>query len=109
LHADSGDLEIPPGWLIGHVAQDTPALPDASLDFVVGGDEEFAAIERELAAAEASHDAMANASPTSMAAAGHRRLRGPRPCRRADARPRLHRRRLRPARWPNSPAAGACG
>ncbi len=53
LHADSGDLEIPPGWLIGHVAQDTPALPDASLDFVVGGDEEFAAIERELADAEA--------------------------------------------------------
>ena len=52
LHADSGDLEIPPGWLIGHVAQDTPALPDASLEFVVGGDEEFAAIERDLAAAE---------------------------------------------------------
>ena len=55
LHADSGDLEIPPGWVIGHVAQDTPALPDAALDFVVGGDEEFAGIERELAAADVNH------------------------------------------------------
>ncbi|MCK9284496.1 MAG: ATP-binding cassette domain-containing protein [Rhodocyclaceae bacterium] len=55
LHADSGDLEMPPGWIIGHVAQDTPALPDAALEFVVGGDEEFAGIERELAAAEAAH------------------------------------------------------
>ena len=53
LHADRGDLEMPAGWQIGHVAQDTPALADSALEFVVGGDEEFAAIERGLA--EAAH------------------------------------------------------
>jgi ATP-binding cassette subfamily F protein 3 len=54
LHAEQGDLEMPPGWVVGHVAQDTPALAEAAQDFVVTGDQEFAAIETELAAAEAS-------------------------------------------------------
>ena len=26
LHQESGDLEIPPAWVIAHVAQETPAL-----------------------------------------------------------------------------------
>ncbi|HEX5392228.1 MAG TPA: ATP-binding cassette domain-containing protein, partial [Rhodocyclaceae bacterium] len=55
LHADSGDLEMPPGWVIAHVAQDTPALAEAAQDFVLGGDEELARIEKELVAAEANH------------------------------------------------------
>ena len=41
LHADRGDLERPPGWVLAHVAQDTPALPDAALDFVLDGDTEL--------------------------------------------------------------------
>ncbi|MBI5900426.1 MAG: ATP-binding cassette domain-containing protein [Rhodocyclales bacterium] len=56
LHADRGDLERPPGWVLAHVAQDTPALPDAALDFVLDGDAELRQIERELAAAEAHPD-----------------------------------------------------
>jgi ATP-binding cassette subfamily F protein 3 len=56
LHADRGDLERPPGWVLAHVAQDTPALPDAALDFVLDGDTELRQIERDLVAAEASHD-----------------------------------------------------
>ncbi|MDK9716024.1 MAG: ATP-binding cassette domain-containing protein [Sulfuritalea sp.] len=56
LHADRGDLERPPGWVLAHVAQDTPALPDAALDFVLDGDTELRQIERDLAAAEAHHD-----------------------------------------------------
>jgi len=56
LHADRGDLERPPGWVLAHVAQDTPALPDAALDFVLDGDIELRQIERDLAAAEAHHD-----------------------------------------------------
>ncbi|HEY6898101.1 MAG TPA: ATP-binding cassette domain-containing protein, partial [Rhodocyclaceae bacterium] len=55
LHADQGDLEIPAAWTIAHVAQDTPALPDAAVDFVLDGDAELAAIQRDLAAAEAAH------------------------------------------------------
>ncbi len=56
LHADRGDLERPPGWVMAHVAQDTPALPDAALEFVLDGDAELRQIERDLAAAEAHHD-----------------------------------------------------
>jgi len=56
LHQESGDLEIPPAWVIAHVAQETPALPDAALEFVLDGDAELRTIERAIAAAEASHD-----------------------------------------------------
>ena len=31
LHADTGDLELPPRWVIAHVAQETPALPTPAL------------------------------------------------------------------------------
>ncbi len=56
LHADRGDLERPASWVLAHVAQDTPALPDAALDFVLDGDIELRQIERALAAAERHHD-----------------------------------------------------
>ena len=56
LHADRGDLERPAGWVMAHVAQDTPALPDAALDFVLDGDIELRQIERDLLAAEQHHD-----------------------------------------------------
>ena len=56
LHADRGDLERPPGWVMAHVAQDTPALPDAALEFVLDGDAELRQVERDLAAAEDHHD-----------------------------------------------------
>ncbi len=56
LHADRGDLERPGVWVMAHVAQDTPALPDAALEFVLDGDTELRQIERDLALAEAHHD-----------------------------------------------------
>ncbi|MBI3525869.1 MAG: ATP-binding cassette domain-containing protein [Betaproteobacteria bacterium] len=56
LHAESGDLELPRSWVLAHVAQDTPALPDAALAFTLDGDVELRAIERELAELEAAHD-----------------------------------------------------
>ncbi|MDD5248046.1 MAG: ATP-binding cassette domain-containing protein [Rhodocyclaceae bacterium] len=58
LHAERGDLEIPPRWTLAHVAQDTPALPDAALEFVLDGDVELRQVERDLAAAEAAHDGL---------------------------------------------------
>jgi ATP-binding cassette, subfamily F, member 3 len=57
LHAESGDLELPARWIVAHVAQDTPALPDAALEFVLDGDVELRQIERDLEAAENSQDA----------------------------------------------------
>jgi ATP-binding cassette subfamily F protein 3 len=55
LHADAGDLELPARWTVAHVAQETPALPDAALDFVLDGDVELRQVERDLAQAEESH------------------------------------------------------
>ena len=56
LHAEAGDVELPASWHIARVAQETPALPDSALDFVLDGDVELRRIERELAAAEARGD-----------------------------------------------------
>jgi ATP-binding cassette subfamily F protein 3 len=56
LHAEGGDLEIPAVWRIGHVAQDTPALPTPALDFVLDGDTELRAVEAALVQAEEQHD-----------------------------------------------------
>jgi len=56
LHAEAGDLEVPPGWRIGHVAQDTPALPTPAIEFVLDGDVELRAIEAALLDAEDAHD-----------------------------------------------------
>ncbi|MBE2293324.1 MAG: ATP-binding cassette domain-containing protein, partial [Phycisphaerales bacterium] len=56
LHPDAGDLELPPRWTIAHVAQETPALPDPALDYVLDGDAELRQIERDLQVAEAAHD-----------------------------------------------------
>ncbi|MCE1181038.1 MAG: ATP-binding cassette domain-containing protein [Rhodocyclales bacterium] len=59
LHAESGDVAIPASWHIARVAQETPALPDAALDFVLDGDVELRRIERELVEAEARGDGVA--------------------------------------------------
>ncbi|MDR2220227.1 MAG: ATP-binding cassette domain-containing protein [Methylobacillus sp.] len=56
LHQESGDLEIPAAWVVAHVGQETPALPQAALEFVLDGDEELRRIEHAFAAAEAAHD-----------------------------------------------------
>ncbi len=56
LHAESGDVELPASWQIARVAQETPALPDSALDFVLDGDAELRRVERELAEAEARGD-----------------------------------------------------
>ncbi len=56
LHQESGDLELPASWVMAHVGQDTPALPDAALEFVLDGDVELREVERDIAAAEAAHD-----------------------------------------------------
>ena len=56
LHADNGEALIPPHWTMAHVAQETPALAQSALDFVLDGDTELRALEQRLAAAEDSGD-----------------------------------------------------
>jgi ATP-binding cassette, subfamily F, member 3 len=63
LHADAGDVEMPPRWRIGEVAQNMPETEDGATDYVLQGDLPLQAAQSELAAAEASGDgnAMAHA------------------------------------------------
>jgi ATP-binding cassette subfamily F protein 3 len=56
LLPDRGDLEWPSGWTIAHVAQETPNLPQAAIEYVLDGDAELRRIETDLARAEAAHD-----------------------------------------------------
>src|SRR4029453_12825909 len=52
LHADAGDVEIPPRWRIGEVAQNMPETDDGATDYVLQGDLPLVAAQAELAAAE---------------------------------------------------------
>jgi len=56
LHQDAGDLNLPAGWRIAHVAQETPALSTPAIDFVLDGDSELRRVEAELRTAEADDD-----------------------------------------------------
>lgn len=56
LHQDQGELEMPSGWVVAHVAQETPALAVPAIDYVLDGDRELRAIETALAQVEADHD-----------------------------------------------------
>ncbi|MEZ0246859.1 MAG: ATP-binding cassette domain-containing protein, partial [Methylophilaceae bacterium] len=53
LHQESGDLEIPGAWTVAHVGQETPALPQPALEFVLDGDVELREVEQAIAEAEA--------------------------------------------------------
>jgi ATP-binding cassette subfamily F protein 3 len=55
LHAESGDLEMPPQWVIAHVAQETPTIASPAIEFVLDGDVELRSIEQALREAEAAH------------------------------------------------------
>src|SRR5688572_26215562 len=56
LHADKGDAEFPATWRVAHVAQETPALERAALEYAIDGDGTLRALEAELAAAEHAND-----------------------------------------------------
>ncbi|HET6603638.1 MAG TPA: ATP-binding cassette domain-containing protein [Xanthomonadaceae bacterium] len=63
LEADAGDVELPARTRIAAVAQETPALPESALDFVLAGDTALAAalVEEGRAAAAGDHEAAARA------------------------------------------------
>ena len=56
LHEDAGDLEVPAKWIFGHVAQETPAVDRPAIEYVLDGDTDLRAIEREIRAAEHAGD-----------------------------------------------------
>ncbi len=56
LQADQGEVEIPPRWRVGEVAQDMPETGQGATDFVLDGDLPLVAAQRALAEAEAAED-----------------------------------------------------
>jgi ATP-binding cassette subfamily F protein 3 len=56
LHQDAGDLEIQPGLVVAHVAQETPSTDQLAIEYVLDGDAELRLLERELGAAEQAHN-----------------------------------------------------
>ena len=56
VEADQGDIDLPGKVRIASVAQETPSLPDAAIDFVLSGDTEVNAILQAEAAAMAAED-----------------------------------------------------
>ena len=62
LHADAGELTVPSGLEIAHVAQETPASDRTALDYVMDGDRELRDIEAQLKIAETAEDGHALAN-----------------------------------------------
>ena len=56
LLPDRGECRLLPGNVIAHVAQETPAVNLAALEYVLAGDRELCDLRREIAAAEATQD-----------------------------------------------------
>ncbi len=53
LHPDAGSIDYPKQWRVAHVAQETPALDRAAVDYAIDGDANLRALERELQTLEA--------------------------------------------------------
>ncbi len=66
LESDAGELDMPGKLRLASVAQETPALPDLAIDYVMGGDEELAAALRD------ETDAQERGDIEAMARAHHR-------------------------------------
>ncbi|HEY1147295.1 MAG TPA: ATP-binding cassette domain-containing protein [Pseudoduganella sp.] len=59
LHPDQGSIDFPSKWRMAYVAQETPPLPRAALDYAIDGDVHLRELQAELARLEAlpeSHD-----------------------------------------------------
>ena len=56
LPPELGDCEVPAGWRIATVLQETPALPRPAIEYVLDGDEQLRATEHALTEAQQAHD-----------------------------------------------------
>jgi ATP-binding cassette subfamily F protein 3 len=61
LHADAGEVDVPPRWRIAEVAQEMPETGQGATDFVLEGDTRLMEAQAALAAAEAADDGHAMA------------------------------------------------
>ncbi|MGI4849144.1 MAG: ATP-binding cassette domain-containing protein [Janthinobacterium lividum] len=60
LHADMGEIDFPTKWRMAYVAQETPPLDRAALDYAIDGDVTLRRLEDELAFLESEPESAAN-------------------------------------------------
>jgi ATP-binding cassette subfamily F protein 3 len=58
LHADGGEIDYPSQWRVAHVAQETPPLERAAVEYAIDGDTHLRELEAELAVLEADTEDM---------------------------------------------------
>ena len=61
LHLDEGDFSMPPRLEIAHVAQETPPVGKAAIEYVMDGDRELRKLQNELKEAEQVEDGVKQA------------------------------------------------
>lgn len=62
LSLDKGEFNMPPGWQVASVAQETPALDVSALEYVIDGDREYRQLEAQLHTAQEQDDGNAIAT-----------------------------------------------
>ena len=62
LQPDDGDVVVPPGWQMAHMAQQVRITDRPALDYVIDGHHALRAVERRLAVAEANREDLALAT-----------------------------------------------
>jgi ATP-binding cassette subfamily F protein 3 len=60
LHPDQGEIDFPAKWRVAYVAQETPPLDRAALDYAIDGDVTLRKLEAELARLEAEPESSEN-------------------------------------------------
>ena len=60
LHVDMGEIDFPSKWRMAYVAQETPALDRAALDYAIDGDVTLRKLEAELARLESEPETTEN-------------------------------------------------
>jgi len=60
IHADQGEIDFPAKWRMAYVAQETPPLDRAALDYAIDGDVTLRKLEAELARLEHEPDTHEN-------------------------------------------------
>lgn len=61
LQVDEGDFTLPPNIAIAHVAQETQALAQAAIEFVIDGDQGLRQLQQQLSQAEADENGLLQA------------------------------------------------
>src|SRR5882757_3053123 len=60
LHADAGEIDFPAKWRLAYVAQETPALERAALEYAIDGDVTLRKLEAQLAQLESEPETAEN-------------------------------------------------